>query len=73
MHPLAAGIKAAMEAPGWAKMAPEAKRAQIIGIVKPPALGSPQGTAAMHPVHSAIAGGVDPAIAIQRHIFGDNP
>jgi len=73
MHPLAAAIKGAMEHPSWAGMTPEAKRAQLLGIMKPPALGSPQGPAALHPVHAAVAGGVDPGIAIQQHVFGDNP
>jgi len=73
VHPVAAAIKAAMEHPGWAKMTPEAKRAQLMGIMKPPALGGPQGPAALHPVHAAVTGGMDPGIAIQRHVFGDNP
>jgi len=72
-NPIGAAVKAAMEHPNWPKMTPEAKRAQLLGIMKPPALGGPQGPAALHPVHAAISGGVDPAIAIQQHVFGDNP
>jgi len=71
--PVGAAIKAAMEHPSWAGMTPEAKRAQLMGIMKPAPLGAPQGPAALHPVHAAVTGGMDPGLAIQQHVFGDNP
>jgi hypothetical protein len=71
--PLIAAVKAKLADPAFQKLSPEARRAALIGVVKPAPLGGPQGAAALHPVQSAIGGGVDPKVAIEQHVFGDNP
>jgi hypothetical protein len=73
VSPLIAAVKAKLADPAFQKLSPEARRAALMGVVKPAPLGGPQGAAALHPVQSAIGGGVDPKVAIEQHVFGDNP